>query len=695
MADAGDPNSKVGYVFEIKDDASKALGRIESQYTRTVGALDDSMRKFPKVADSMSNFMDKAGKSTEEAGDKQPEAENKFNELRSALSDNALSLDDLGISWNKFIKIAGAVSIGAAIVGIVSFLKSAIEKTLEFRRAILELNEVYHMSGKETAVVSGAVFSLEKRFGQTRDQAVELTRSLLDLGFKPQRGFIDLAKATQEFSAATGIAASGAAKFADEAINVLRLNPQSIRSLGNSIKYVADQSRLSADELAGMLSVIDPLLLRSGKLSETARSDLAASLIGLAGALKDADVDANGLFNTISEIQLGKISDAGTKATSILSILTGKSADFYEELSRDDPAKLIDELANAAARLSTNTEVDRQQLVDLAEGFGISYNEILKLRNKALEGQGDFFQKAAIASKKAAAEEQALADKAAARQAKLDAVFDRIQKVFDRITLAIGGKLLNVIERKILPPTEKWLNALTSKDINEAINTTVEILEVIGGLIKFVFGTWIDVGQKWFKSSRDMIGAFSALIHGEPSKALDLLKDAFFGSLKGLKALFFDPFDRMTKDVFGTSISESFTMAIEAVEKLVTRFIKWLTRKLEFVKKFPGYDVFERGLSVLFGDDEETKKNIEEAREKEAEKNKARTKEAVEAESKALTIKAEQARMPDRMQVMAPTMENFLRQQVELLREVRDMFRGGSLGKSPESIRHAALRGNQ
>ncbi len=548
-----DPNQIVGYGFEVTDGASKPLGKIDKAYANVVKTMDETMRKMPKAMSKYSEATREAGEATEDAGKKQEKHTNNLSEAAKALKKDALSLDKLGISWNNLIKILGAVTAGAAIYGLFQLFKGMIVKAYELQKQVARLNEVFHMTKKESAVAAGAIEGMTYRFGWSRDEAVGLTRAMLDLGMKPGKAFKKLAFSFQEIAAATGASGESVAKFGDEVKRVMLLPDISVRKLGAAIKYVADESRISADELMSMTGTISKLVLLSGGASDSVRTDLAASLFGLAGALKDADVNAESFFGTVSEMQMGWISDAGARAAGALATYSSVTAQGLMDLAKANPARLMDELANTATRFSTESEHGRLELKELADAFGMSYVDILKVRDKAAKGQGDFFQQAAGAAKKAATKEKAAADAAAARQAKLEGMANRFRKLWDRISIMIGGKLLRVIEKRLLPPVEKFFKTVTSKEINDTIDKTVTTISDIGSAVKFV--------GKIVGSVFSFVGNRIALVASIFTNLFGAAFELFSGNTTRAKDLFFEAFDNIL-EFFTGPFKEGFKSAM-------------------------------------------------------------------------------------------------------------------------------------
>lgn len=581
MADAGGAD-QLGFSWFVDDQATKPLSEIEKSYVGLMKSMDTVMRQTNTLMKDFNDRAGDAGEAADEAGEKTKKSVSKFEEMDEALRGNVLGLDRLGISWDKFIKFLGAASVGAALVGVIVLFTKAVQKAAEFESQIAKLTEVYAGNARETRAISSAVLGLQGRAGFAREEVLALTRAMLDIGLVPRVAekagisFKELAATTLDLSAATGLSGDSAASFVDQLIRINRVPPTAIRGIGAAIKNVADNSKITTDELVAFNKSLEPLLAQLGLGGDDA-TKFTGEMAALAGVLSDVGIDATKVTSGFAEM-LDETSAAGNLAAGQLANFAGIGVDALRDMIANNPAALMDQIADRAGAMDpTNLKNFARILEESGTGFGRT--ELLNLARFSKESEQSFQERAKLALEESARQGK-LADIAARRQARLEGILNSFQRMWDNIMITIGGAVLdNVIPplRENLMPLMKDLtkfirnmdwNAVFAEVI-EFIKDTIDIAVILGTVIKDVF---VKAGERIGKTigiATTIVSAFTDLFQGK----FGLAKEKALIALEGIQEMLWDTFTFVPRTIF-----KAFGVDIDAfLSDMSGKITEWAT----------------------------------------------------------------------------------------------------------------------
>lgn len=669
MADAGD----LGLQFGVDDQASEPLGEIEDAYISLMKTMGTFHKKLQKSLKGTSDGTEEAGESAKKAGEEQEKESGKLREAADALKENALGLDELKISWNSIIKALTAVSVGAAIVSIFEFFRRAMMKALEFRKELAKLNETYSMTAKDTVAVAGTLLSLTSRAGRTRDEVSQLVKAMLDLALTPSvakkagTSFRALARDALDFSSATGASLESAAELTDQLIRINQIPANNIRNIGYSIKNVADQSRISADELVQFNKGLEPLFAFLIDKSGDARTKFTQEMTGIAGVLSDVGIDANKATSQFAEM-LDRTSEEGAKALGQLASFTGRGTEELRNMIMENPSAVFDTLAESASRMSPE---QLQLMARSLQPLGLGFSELTRLSEGFGVSSKQNFQQAVRDIIALNARDDALAKAAAKRQERVSGIMDRFGALWDSIMIKIGGAVLDNLAKpfmeEVVPAVEEFVKWLGTVDWNGAFSTLFTVIKTIWKVGKFTF----DLLKVGFQNLGDFIG----LTFGTIASAI-----------QGLIALFLGDWGRAA-DIF-KGIWESIVDTLKGMVARVLRF--WLDPLKKLASIFPGGDkvasFLDRALTALEGPAEKDSNASVSTPDSELRPPRTTVREATGKGGKASKIKMDRSSlsMPDRIITTSPKVEILLNDQnALLLRMARSMEARGS--RNPKS----------
>lgn len=666
----------VGLKWEVEDKASGPLGKIEKAYLSLQNMITSISGKLAKSMKSQSDGLGKVGDKAERAEKKTrslwsflkdqfkkgvDDTSGSLGEMKGELAGAADEAFGMNNAFSMLTKVMGVAGFLGIIIGVVAFLAKAFTQTLQFRREIAKLNESFSMTKKDAKEVSSAVFALGHSFGKTNEEALAMVRTLLEVGVTPKAAkdagtsFKELAKITMEVSAATGASSEASAKLTDQLLRINKVDPTNLRGIGFSIKNIADNSRITTDELIAMNEAMEPIFAHLSDQSKDARAAFTQNMLGVAGALSDVGIDGKKATSQFAEM-LDETSSEGITALSQLSLFTGKNTDALKQMIKEDPAAIFDEISKRSEFLRKTDPVSFKQMARDLKPLGLGFSELTQLAAKYGDENKQSFKERTAELAALSANDERLAQTAKKRQEALDGIMERFRTQWDNLMLRVGGKLITkIVEpmmRRVIPVFEKFINWLSDLDWDGIFDEAIKIWKVVSaaatGFFKLVaFGLEV-IGT--------VIGGFSAIIAGAFERGWDGAWDA-------------------TK------------MMLNELEKLALKWIDsllgtWDKLVVSIGKYVPGVDISAAEARIA-------------SREKEAKKpvaippgaGRAATTAPVRTSLEragvspvATTARAQEVNMPSRMTTHSPTTEQLLREQNETSRKILEAVRGGVRG---------------
>lgn len=707
MADATSPQQQLGFGFAVEDEASKPLGDIERAYISLTKTMDKTMREIAKTMNNFSDRLNEAGEAAQDAGEEEEKQTDRLQEADKALKKNILGLDQLGLSWNKLIGVLTAVSVGAVIIGLVGFFKKAFDAAVKFRSEMAKLNEVYSLSRKEGREVSSTILSLAGRAGKTRDEVMSMTRAMLDIGLTPRAAkaagtsFRALAKVTLDLSAATGVSAESAANLTDQLIRINKVPANNIRNIGFSIKNVADQTRITTDELINFNQSLEPIFANLQDQSSSARAQFTQEMVGIAGALSDVGIDATKATSQFAEM-LDETSAEGQKALGQLASFTGRSTTELKELIKNDPTAVFDQLAKSAGRM------DPSQLKLMArslEPLGLGFSELTRLSDKFGKAGSKSFRATVDEITKLSAKDNALAEAAQKRQDRIEGITTRFGRIWENVMIQIGGaisdKMIGPLMKRAMPLVKRFAKFLRGIDWDDIFQTLFDTIDAVIAAFNFIAPK---VG-----AVLDFIGEAIGLAMSNIVSLVEATTELFSGNWEKAGRIVISIFDNIIdfyKRHFGPLlkfIAAPFIKAFDFVRNTIDEVLVYIGNEvapmLEKVAKFiPGGETIVDALKSA-GRSAETR--IQEREEQ------ARVQQGGDPRGSTVTqavqpgqspsgtqLQAPALNMPSRMTTADPAAQQLLKENNQYQKDIRDELRRRNRGGGAAAVKAGVVRAN-
>jgi len=462
-------------------------------------------------------------------------ASGQLGRMAGQVQENALGLEQLGLSWSKVFSVMRKLSIGYIIM---SLAKAGLNAALRIK----DMNAQLYMTIQQSRAVAGVI-------DQTRQQAVALGLSVDELKGIVQTGvqvaFLnrtvrdgekvlrDYTKATLETAQATGLSAENIGQLYQRIIGVGAIaDVNKLRNIGAGIKFIADQSMLSSQEVLDFTASLEDMFRLSADGMGHTQTEMTGDLQAIAGALstyiKPQTIAEmfTGLQQEIARGVVGPVSRAWSFAT-------GEAMDAIQDrFKRGDVVGLMEDF--------TQSMVNRTgpQIMSFARtmgnAIGITERELLRLQNF----EPGAIRKMVEAQRKIIAEGKLQADAAAARQNRLTRAWNQAQDALAGLWEEQGMRVVDILNKHLIPAIEwlivkiqdlrKWWNGL-SEDTQKSYVTWGTV-----GLALFAFsekiGLVIGATSKligWIVGSKGLRSAFKFL-------SMDLT--TLTAKMKGLRA---------------------------------------------------------------------------------------------------------------------------------------------------------------
>ena len=693
-------SAPLGFTFAVEDKATGPLGKIEKAYFSTMEkmeritpklnkAMDGYGKVVGKVAENLQKTTDRT-KSFEEAGEKllkpkrkpSPDEDpgSKFDKFEEGLKDVGSeattasdSLFGLNSSFAHLGKLLGAAGIAGIVLAFLALLVKAVTSVIEFRREVAKLNEAFSMTGKDSKEVSSAVFGLSYSFGKTRDEAVALVRELLELGQIPSvakaagTSFRELAQITMEFSAATGTSEASAAKLTDQLLRINRVSPTNLRTIGFSIKNIADNSRMTTDELIAMNEAMQPIFANLADQSQDARSAFTKNMLGVAGALSNVGIDAKESAGMFADM-LDETSISGINSLSKLSAFTDILPEQLKEMIKSDPASIFDALAKKSEFLRTTDPLNFKQMARELNPLGLGFEDLTKLAVEFGQSGQKSFKQTATDLAALEAKDKSLSDAAKKRQTAIDGVMTRFSAQWDTLMLRIGGPLLDKVItpllNRLMPRMEQfidWLSKVNWESIFGGVSTALDTVDNVSN------ATWSAMYKQ--------VGLVNAVAKGFANIVDATITDGFDGMLRAGKEAF-------------TGLKVAAVDWFDSVIAIFDNLLVGIGGLAGFIADIPGLgDSVANGLaSIAKGAEDRIKARKIEAAKPKKDRTAAESYDAAMGKASASTtattrLKAE-AEIPSHLTTSSPSMELLLREANETSKKILAALKGATKGSA-------------
>jgi hypothetical protein len=270
--------------------------------------------------------------------------------------------------------------IAVATLGIASALAMA---ALKYKTMFFELHEVTTLNSRDLGMAKGVVESYTAAWGHTRDEVKAVVKAGLQLSVHLRKDVKSL-KAwtghTLTLSKVTGMAAGELGVLEQRVSTVYRLGWRGFRQFGLAMKFTADQTSISAQELSGFVDTFGMALANIPGLSQDQRIAMTKDMTHMTGALKDFGVNGKSVWDAYGR-SMELITDDAHGMLTLLSGTLGESSQDLVKRFQDSPQEFVYALSDALKTLTSRDGNVRLMLEsEFKRAFGLQSLDIRSLQ---------------------------------------------------------------------------------------------------------------------------------------------------------------------------------------------------------------------------------------------------------------------------------------------------------------------------
>jgi len=485
--------------FDQIDKATDGLENQEDQHRKTGESANkqakETINSGSKLINWFSGFFKKKKKLRDE--DVKGTEESNKNRVKSTgfatrgivgfIRHEKAALESLGLSWSNLISILG----GGAILGAIF---SSMKSFLEFDKQIRSVTVTLGDQPRVLAAATNAIQGLTGHLDVTREELVALTTQIGELKLikgntqEASAAFRSLVTDTINLSKSMDVSTDSVVGLYDQFTRVYGLPHNRLRNISASMKFIQETTSISGQELISFTQNLDGVLSRMINTSDTAKAEVTADMMAIAGVFKQAGVQPENIATLFTEA-LKVQSEQGNKFLGLITENTEFTIDqvrrMMEEGDVQTPAKLLIE------RLSKEgPEWLKHNENWLSEVTNLNFTQLKNISEMNSATLADMFIKNREEFKRG----QRHADAAAKRQHELSKLWNNLKRVLEKIWLSIGKNVAIVVTKiadKLVPVLNdalsrmsKWSEWALSSKGGESINIWID------KAISFFKGLW-------------------------------------------------------------------------------------------------------------------------------------------------------------------------------------------------------------
>lgn len=471
----------LSYKLEVSgvEDLKKSLTSAEKHFLDLSKSMSGVSKKVVGNKEDFNNL----AKNTEYANKKIVESEKSRESviqktggsIKSILGKEANAISEAGFGWKSFTTLIG----GGSLVG---FLFQAAEAFLHLDKMVRSFNTVLYGNSAAIRVSSSMLENMNGYLGYTREEISDVIKQGAEFGLftgntnKSAKALKEWSMQVLYLSKATGTSTASVGDMFYTMEKLYKLPHNQLRNISSAFSVIQKESAMAGDELAQYAKNLGKLFLRMPELSGKATTKLTSDLMVIAGDVKSKFGNPDEMVGMFANM-LHMGNEQGVQALNFLASITGKTAyTIQESLKKGGNIEIYKDMAMAFA------SIPMDQFMRNAETWsrqtGLSVENMLAIRKSGLEGGkglDDLKKKADAALKSGKSHEQA----ANAQQSRLMQIWNALKNAFDRIMVAVGGKVVQVITmlavkagpwiEHFLNKIEKWMHGDMKGSIFEQI----------------------------------------------------------------------------------------------------------------------------------------------------------------------------------------------------------------------------------
>ncbi len=384
--------------------------------------------------------------------------------LHGAVNDNVLGLDQLGLSFSKLEGILRAASVGLILA---SLLKTA----LAFERRVRDMNESLSLTPEAMEEVNQSLIRMGEYtgiLGVGNDRVAEIAKTGVKfqmMNKTVESGVRDLQNytiATVELARATELGAEAVGDMFNQMTNLYGIGTQGLRNIGAGIKFITDNTIISAQELVSFTNSLTGLMQLLPENTAKSREEIITELQSIAGVyskfLDQSKISE--MFTRLSEEvelgrdELGRVTGAGAFTNQLASLMGIDAMSLQKMIDKQDYAGVMTQFTSQLNQIASGPQgaLRLKGMVEPLDQLSFTWQELL---NVGREMSSTDIAKQILAAKLAAQEGESAADAAKNRLDRLTQAWKSFQDVFMAFWAEAGMSINEILVGVVVPLLQK------------------------------------------------------------------------------------------------------------------------------------------------------------------------------------------------------------------------------------------------
>lgn len=432
------------------DNWKVSLNKAERDLNNLGGEIKENNKHLDEAknsADGCATSIDRFGKKTKEAG-----------------SDAQKFGKDSSEAMQTLSSAIAAAGIVAALEKIVEGFKACIDASIEFESAVTGVAKTTDLTETELAAFSDSIKTLSGEIPLTTTELAGIAETAGQLGISGSKNLLSFTKTMAELGTATNMTSEDAATMLAQFANITGMPVDKYENLGSAITALGNTSATTESKITDMSQG----MAASASLAGFAESDILAYAAAVTSLGIETQAGSTAMSTLISTINMAVQTGEGLNSWAQVA---GMTAEQFKTAWGQDAAGAL----NLFIQGLNNTERNGKSAESTLKDLGVTETRMTRM-TLSLANSGDLLSRSLDTSKKAFADNTALAKEASTRYGTTESKVQLMNNAFNNLKIAVGDKLNPAMSKltDIGTDVAEWAEDMVEQ--NDALVPTVTAL---------------------------------------------------------------------------------------------------------------------------------------------------------------------------------------------------------------------------
>lgn len=432
------------------DNWKVSLNKAERDLNNLGGEIKENNKHLDEAknsADGCATSIDRFGKKTKEAGSDAQKFGKDSSEAMQTLS--------------SAITAAGIV---VALEKIVEGFKACIDASIKFESAVTGVAKTTDLTETELAAFSDSIKTLSGEIPLTTTELAGIAETAGQLGISGSKNLLSFTKTMAELGTATNMTSEDAATMLAQFANITGMPVDKYENLGSAITALGNTSATTESKITDMSQG----MAASASLAGFAESDILAYAAAVTSLGIETQAGSTAMSTLISTINMAVQTGEGLNSWAQVA---GMTAEQFKIAWGQNAAGAL----NLFIQGLNNTERNGKSAESTLKDLGVTETRMTRM-TLSLANSGDLLSRSLDTSKKAFADNTALAKEASTRYGTTESKVQLMNNAFNNLKIAVGDKLNPAMSKltDIGTDVAEWAEDMVEQ--NDALVPTVTAL---------------------------------------------------------------------------------------------------------------------------------------------------------------------------------------------------------------------------